>query len=166
MAKNDGQGTVGSHSIAFVVFQILDDVPDQYKKIQIKGVIDDQQPKVFKIKGDGKKGKNHQGRGNKVAEPKQPFKAAAAGPYGQDKKSKKQQRLKVHKPGGDQGGGIEQKIEQQLTFQLNEVFQKVLLGSVDVIFFGIIKIVDDKSCCGRKGGSQNQCKEPGIEHYR
>jgi hypothetical protein len=100
MPKKDGQGTVGSHPIAFVVFQILDNVPDQHKKIQIKGVIDDQQPKVFKIKGDGKKGKNHQGRGNKVTDPKQPFKAAGVGPYGQDKKSKKQQRLKGHKPGG------------------------------------------------------------------
>lgn len=109
MPKNDGQGTVGSHPIPFVVFQILDDVPDQYKKIQIKGVIDDQQPKVFKIKGDGKKRKNQQGRGNKVADPKQPIKAASVGPYCQDKKSKKQQRLKGHKPGGDQGGGIEQK---------------------------------------------------------
>ena len=88
MPKNDGQGTVGSHPIPFVVFQILDDVPDQYKKIQIKGLIDDQQHKVFKIKGDGKKRKNQQGRGNKVADPKQPFKAAG-GPYGQDKKSKK-----------------------------------------------------------------------------
>jgi hypothetical protein len=80
MPKNDGQGAVGSHPIPFVVFQILDDVPDQYKKIQIKGVIDDQQPKVFKIKGDGKKRKNQQGRGNKVADPKQLFKAASVGP--------------------------------------------------------------------------------------
>tara|TARA_B100001059_G_scaffold203492_1_gene212204 strand:- start:41329 stop:41511 length:183 start_codon:yes stop_codon:yes gene_type:complete len=54
----DGLCRVGSHPIAFVVFQILDDVPDQYKKIQIKGLIDDQQHKIFKIKGDDKKGKN------------------------------------------------------------------------------------------------------------
>tara|TARA_B100001057_G_scaffold234376_1_gene234730 strand:+ start:7453 stop:7587 length:135 start_codon:yes stop_codon:yes gene_type:complete len=42
----------------------------------------DQKPKVFKIKGDDKKGKKQQGLGDKIADPKQPFKAAAGGPYG------------------------------------------------------------------------------------
>jgi hypothetical protein len=40
------------------------------------------------------------------------------------------------------------------------------LGVVDAVSFGIVKIVDDESGRGRKGGGQNQRKELRIEDYR
>jgi hypothetical protein len=117
VSKNDGQGSVGSHPIAFVVLQILDDVSDQDQEIQIEGVINDQPLKVFKIEGDGKKRKNHKGRGDDVTDPKQAFETTAIAPNGESKKSKKQQCFKGDKTCRYQCGSVEQKIEHQLTSQ-------------------------------------------------
>jgi len=164
--KNDGQGSVGSHPIAFVVFHILDNVADQDQEIQILGVINNQPLKIFKIKGDGKKRKNDQGRGDDVTDPKQAFETAAVAQNGEDEKSKKQQCLKGDKTCRHQCGCVKKKIEEQLTSKGNEVFKQVFLGVDDAVSFGIIKIVNDESCCGRKGGGQNQRKELGIEDYR
>ena len=89
MPKNDGYSTVGIDPIAFKIFQVFDDVANQYEQEQIYGVINDKGLKVFKIKSNGKKGKYHQSGSNEVADPKQSFETAAVDPNGEDKKYKK-----------------------------------------------------------------------------
>jgi hypothetical protein len=61
-------------------------------------MINDEYFKVFKIKGNGKKGKYRQSGSNQVADPKQSFETATVKPNGDYKKDKKSNALKETKP--------------------------------------------------------------------
>jgi len=114
MTENNGQGSVATHPIAPIVFQVFDDVPNEDEQVEIKCMIENKALKVFKIKGNGKKRKNDQSGSNGIADPKQPFEAAALEPNGKDKKPKKQKGHPRNPSGNQQGGNIEQYVQPSL----------------------------------------------------